>query len=54
MEERRGKEGEEICQTESKRKGRLWGAVSTPEVCRVLPGGLWEALEEFEQESDLI
>lgn len=53
MEERRGKEGE-MCQTESKKKGRLWGAISTPEVCRVLPCGLWEALEEFEQESDLI
>ena len=52
MEER--SEGEEMCQTESKKKGRLWGAISTPEVCRMLPCGLREGLEEFEQESDLI
>ena len=35
-------------------KGQVVGAISTPEVCRVLPCGLREGLEEFEQESDLI
>lgn len=47
-------EGEEMNQKESKTKGRFWGALFTPEVCCVLPHGVREVLEEFEQESDLM
>lgn len=47
-------EGEEMSQKEPKTKGRWQGAGSTPNVCSVLPPGVWGALEAFEQESDLM
>lgn len=41
-----------MSQKEPKTKDRWQGAGSTPEVCSVLPPGVWGALEAFEQESD--